>query len=483
MKQVADARLDGRIDDSQRKVNVDTSPGSVVTRRTMLYSNEKVCSSPSRSAQEATALADSDVRVDRSFQSSWVHVMEGTIHHADTPTDNNKKHLTEQNCSGDPNPGKDHVNSFAKLAGIPSEALAKATVAKKENDGVKIHYDVDLEESAGRLAVAIAIKDDDENIFIPAAVQYDPNAKDPSTRNRRYGLYSLLACTLMLVVVGGLAILLTQKKDVSQDVATESPAENVAVAEVPDRPGAVGIIEKLERIVGSELLADAHGAHVRAKEWLLYKDPLQLTAQDSNVVQRYLLAVVYFQLHEGGEWLSCNAPSDEEPDDTCIHQYLINTHPLEYQPLPWFRWLSGTHECEWAGLYCDEAGEVRAIELMGQEIAGTLPVEFAHFDFLQDIGLSWNKIRGTIPSEYGNMRHLLSFELHNNELTGSIPLGWSRFMALQIFNVGGNFLSGSIPQEFLSISSLKALFLYENMLTGTFPSEISQMELLSKSTR
>jgi hypothetical protein len=381
----------------------------------------------------------------------------------------------------DPNEKKDISTPIFKVTGNPTESVPKAAGTKNEACGVYSHDDADLNDPAGKLAVAIAVSEDDDDVFIPAAIQYDPDSKPPMIRNRRCRLYSLLACTLMLVVVAGMAVLLIlQQTDDAQDAATDSPVSDFGTTDAPTRPDANGIIEQLERIVGSEVLAEVDGAYVRAKEWLIYEDPMQLTAHDSNLVQRYLLAVVYFKLHEEGDWLSCNAPSDEEPHDYCLYQQLVNIFPSEYQPVPWYRWLSGKHECQWAGLACDEFEQLRSIDMIGQDIAGTLPIEFLYFDYIQDISLSWNKLRGTIPSEYGNMRHLLSFEVHYNELTGSLPTGWSKFMTLQLFNVGANMLSGSIPQEFLTISSLKGLFLFENMLTGTFPSELSQMSLLSE---
>lgn len=394
-------------------------------------------------------------------------------------SNNNAGSFTAENASK-----KDTHGAMAKLIGVPPEALAKAAAEKKEAGGAYSSHDgTDPEDPAGKLAVAIAITEEEDDDIIPSAIEYDPDAKPPLIRNRRFRLYSLVACMLMVVVVGAVAGLMAHQKkeqDEPQSIATESPGLETSETGAPTRVGANGIIEQLELIVGSEVLMDPSSPYSRAKDWIIFEDPLQLVALDSNLVQRYVLAVVYFKLHEEGDWVSCNAPSEEEPDDFCLYQKLVNIFPFEYRSIPWYRWLSGNHECNWAGLECDEFEQLRGIELVGQEITGTLPIDFIYFPYLQELSMSWNKLHGTIPSEYGEMRQLLNFELHYNELTGSLPSGWSRFMTMQLFNVAANMLSGSIPEEFFAISSLKGLFLYENMLTGTFPSELSQLSLLSK---
>ena len=530
--QVAAALLDEPISDAQR--TAQRSPGSVTTRRTLLSSHDEIFAASSKSVDDIRPFAKSDRRVtmiadsgrssgtlektgsqqsvksilrrsggpiqlggiqtvmeleERIAYKTGISIGDKTdkepvgpenqVHVRDVMPLNNAVAL--EDSMRNPNQKTNLGHAISKLTGIPAESLGKVAGSKKDANGVYVLDDSDLEDQVGRLAVAVAITEDDEGVFIPAAIQYDPDAKPSIVRNRRFRLYSLLACTVLLVAVISLAVLLTQRnKEAPQDAGMDSPVGDEAITEGSDRPDAKGIIEQLERIVGKEVLADAEGPHFRAKEWLLNEDPMQLTRQDVNLVQRYLLAVVYFKLHEEGDWLSCNAPSEEEPDDFCLYQNLVSIFPTEYQSVPWFRWLSGEHECYWAGLVCDDLLNIRSINMAGQEISGTLPIEFAYLDYLQEISLSWNSIRGTIPSEYGKMRHLLTFVLHYNQLSGSLPTGWSRFMTLQMFNVASNSLTGSIPGDFFAVSSLKGLFLYDNMLTGTFPSELSQMSLLSK---
>ena len=329
------------------------------------------------------------------------------------------------------------------------------------------------DDPADKLAVAVAVKEEEDDKFIPAAVEYDPDAKPPIFRNRRFRLYSLLACTLIAVMIAGVVGLLTQKK--------KEPIANFNAPTVaPARPGSSGIVEQLQLIVGSEVLNDSQGPYYQAKEWIINEDPLKLSPSDANLVQRFLLAVIYFQLHERGNWFSCNAPTKENPNDSCLFQKLVNIYPREYRSIAWYRWLSGIHECSWAGLLCDEFHQLRSIDLMGQEIVGKLPTEFAYFPFLQSISLAWNKMSGSIPTEFGNMKQLLGLEVHYNMLTGTIPPEFTQAENLQLFNIASNEISGTLPDSFFDMTNMKGLFLFENLLNGTFPSELGRLSLLSE---
>jgi hypothetical protein len=401
----------------------------------------------------------------------------------------------------DDNSAEDRRNlqdNVAKLTGLPPSAVSAAlekfqgrpggsALSAMENKLDGYHapssgdpnsqfQDVEPGQEAGheagdRLAVAIAVKEDEDDVFIPAAVEYDPDAKPPIYKNRRFRLYGLLACTLLVVVVAGVVGLLAQK---------DLP---VLVYEPTLAPTSLrytlGIQEQLELVVGSEKLNDPKSAQYRAKEWIINDDPMQLSPNDANLMQRFLLAVFYFKTHEEGDWLSCNAP-DEDSDDFCFYQKLVGVFPTEYRGVAWYRWLSGNHECMWAGIFCDEFDQLRSLDLAGQQITGTLPIELTYFPFLQGIALMWNNFHGSIPQGYGEIKHLLNLEIHYNQLTGTLPNDWSKAQNVQLFNIAANEITGTLPSDIKNLSNLKGIFFYENFLTGTFPTEFAAMSLLSK---
>jgi hypothetical protein len=187
-------------------------------------------------------------------------------------------------------------------------------------------------------------------------------------------------------------------------------------------------------------------------------DPLKVAYNDTNLVQRFLLVVFYLETHKSGDWTSCNAPNETHSEETCFFQQLIDVYPHRFRSVPAYRWMSGAHECEWAGIECeDEDLFVREIDLKAQQLSGQLPTELTHLRFLQTLAIGWNSLSGSIPTEYGRMGHLVNFECHFNEFTGSIPDRWSEAKNLQSFNIADNYLTGTIPTSIAEIVSLKGM--------------------------
>ena len=199
------------------------------------------------------------------------------------------------------------------------------------------------------LAVAFAVEEDDDDMFIPSAVEYDPDAKPPMYRNRRFRLYAFLAIIVVVVVTIGAAvgITLSHKRNIPQ---------------IPYRE-TLGIRENVERLVGSDVLDDRTSSYRKALDWITYDDPQQATPEESSFTQRYYAAYFYFATSEKHPWAGgCNPPVGDETDN-CIYQRLSAVDPIEYSPIPWTRWLSQQSECNWAGVGCDENGQFRSLEL------------------------------------------------------------------------------------------------------------------------
>lgn len=202
------------------------------------------------------------------------------------------------------------------------------------------------------LAVAVAIQEDEDDAFIPAAIEYDPDAKPPIYKNRRFRLYSFLSCIVVTVVAVAVSVAVTSNK----------PNNDPTPAPTSYRE-TLGIQEQLIAVVGEEVLTKEGSPHEIAADWIMNVDPMQLPPEAPNLIQRYLLAVFYYASTELGPWLSCNPPEEGE-NTTCVYQELTAIEPaLVYGQKEWIRWLSDEHECEWAGVYCDENDYIAAIEL------------------------------------------------------------------------------------------------------------------------
>jgi len=198
----------------------------------------------------------------------------------------------------------------------------------------------DDDDDGDRLVVAVAVnEDDDENVFIPSAVEYDPDAmktKVPMFKNQRFRVYGLLGCTLLIILtacsIGVLAILEGKKEQYSPP--TEAPTCIRC---------SVDFEEQLELEVGSQKLNDPTTAEYQAKEWIIYDDPMQLQANDRNFIQRFLLAALYFETHLISDWRSCNRPSvdvadsgvdvveEEENFEKCSFMIVSGIEPLSFE--------------------------------------------------------------------------------------------------------------------------------------------------------
>jgi hypothetical protein len=98
----------------------------------------------------------------------------------------------------------------------------------------------------------------------------------------------------------------------------------------------------LEANIDPALLTDLSTPQGLATDWLLNDDARKLCPDNPKLLQRWALAVMYFST--GGEnWTRCSANLLAE--DPCGAE------------LPFIakqRFLSGFHECEWAGIACND---------------------------------------------------------------------------------------------------------------------------------
>jgi hypothetical protein len=198
-----------------------------------------------------------------------------------------------------------------------------------------------------------------DTLAIPTVIEYDPDARPPIYKNRRFRLYAgFLGEILLLALVAGIVLGFLSGSDKVVVLVDDGDTPSLAPSTYRE---SLGIQDQLELVVGSDKLNDPSTPHYQAMEWILHEDKLQLTADDPNLVQRYLLVLFYMQTTQGGDWLSCGRADDE--DSFCFWQKLVAILPHQYVGIPWIRWLSDDSECNWAGVLCDEFNTTRAIDL------------------------------------------------------------------------------------------------------------------------
>eukprot|EP00957_Ditylum_brightwellii_P103166 7862742-Ditylum_brightwellii.AAC.1 len=170
----------------------------------------------------------------------------------------------------------------------------------------------------------------------------------------------------------------------------------------------------LNTVSDPDMLLDTGTPQNRALEWITQTDPYTSCPQDTNFIQRYIMAVFYFSTG-GGYWRECNSPTNpndvvevNEKNKQCGIRATDNSHSDA--------WLTPSNECLWGGLACDNMNIIR-IQLGDDGLRGSLPTELQHLESLQYLLLEDGRIFGSIPSEYGNLSKLSVIDFNYNLLS------------------------------------------------------------------
>jgi hypothetical protein len=127
----------------------------------------------------------------------------------------------------------------------------------------------------------------------------------------------------------------------------------------------------------------------------------------------------------------------------------------------------------WKGVTVSTAGRVTGLDLIANNLSGSIPAELGNLSQLQTLYLTYNNLSGSIPAALGNLSQLQGFSLNGNQLSGSIPAALGNLTQLTYLNLSSNQLSGSIPAELGNLTQLRTLYLVYNQLSGTIPASLA----------
>lgn len=215
---------------------------------------------------------------------------------------------------------------------------------------------------------------------------------------------------------------------------------------VPIDMRVVNITQALLEISGDVVL-EHNSSQNKALRWILEEDGMNLTSSSSNLVQRYVMMVMYYSL-SGDAWTTNAGYESDE------------------------------HECTWHGIEC-RFGSVELIDLGRLNLRGSIPREIGHLSRLTTLRLGSNGVTGTIPDEIGNCSQLRRLRVVGNRLTGTIPSSIGNLRFLTHLYIDRNELSGTIPSELSGSFMIQEFFAYRNRLTGSIPSELGNLQLMS----
>ena len=138
-------------------------------------------------------------------------------------------------------------------------------------------------------------------------------------------------------------------------------------------------------------------------------------------------------------------------------------------------WLTDAPLEDWYGIDADAAGRVVGLDLIANNLTGSIPPELGSLDGLGRLRLQRNALAGPIPPELGRLTSLERLDLYENDLTGPVPPELGDLASLEHLDLANNNLTGSIPPALGRPTRLERLDLSENGLTGPIPPELGDL--------
>ncbi|CAN6450118.1 unnamed protein product [Victoria cruziana] len=121
------------------------------------------------------------------------------------------------------------------------------------------------------------------------------------------------------------------------------------------------------------------------------------------------------------------------------------------------------------------------LDLSRNRISGRIPKEIAGLDSLKlYLNLSGNFLEGSLPLEFSNMNMVLSIDLSCNNLSGVIPPQLGSCIAMEYLNLSHNAFAGPLPSSLGELPYLRTLDLSSNGLSGEIPESLENSKSLNR---
>lgn len=173
---------------------------------------------------------------------------------------------------------------------------------------------------------------------------------------------------------------------------------------------------------------------------------------------------------------------------TFYYSTFMVPHGFWTDPTDWVsahNWLTAADECDWEGVSCEDGlGHVTGIDLSAHALSGSLPLELAFLDQLEELDLSSNFIHMSTRDHdglrvFGMLHKLRILEMGDNyilTIDTALPTGFGSLSNLQRLGLSYNLLQGPLDGAVLSqLTSLTHLEIESNYISGTIPTELGRL--------
>jgi len=210
------------------------------------------------------------------------------------------------------------------------------------------------------------------------------------------------------------------------------------------------IMSIISAISGLDAFVDPASPQYQAACWILYDDEHRIKPTDISLVQRFVLAVMYYSSGGSGWKNQFHFISSKDECD----------------------WSTGTKN-EWgvAGIVCTD-GLVTSVNLGSNNLKGNIASELSKLRGIDSLILARNALVGSIPSELGQILNLTSLVIGSNLIGGTIPFTLYQLPNLAVLDVSNNTLTGTLSTSIGNLTSLTKLKVSSNMLEGNIPEEL-----------
>mmetsp|Transcript_33340 Transcript_33340/g.69450 ORF Transcript_33340/g.69450 Transcript_33340/m.69450 type:complete len:691 (-) Transcript_33340:929-3001(-) len=279
----------------------------------------------------------------------------------------------------------------------------------------------------------------------------------------------VLACCIVFVALFGVAFY-------SMHLTKGGPSEQQKLfSENSSRFKNLWDVITLEGISDPQTLLNVTSPQARALRWIAYSDPARLEPEDPVMVQRYALAVFFFNSYmffaaKSGAVQKID-PKDEQAQGVPIAGWYVQQH-----------WLTESGICRWHGVQCavkqidgvdvrqyDANDKIYALNLTHNYVWGTIPDEVKGLQTIERLDLSRNRISGNFPGEVRRLTKLKVVKFQDNRMTGELPREIGFMQAATELDVSRNEFSGSVPTEIARLSNLHTLDMSKNKFTKQIP--------------